>query len=188
MVKMDNLCKLAKISRYFISSRGLCFNLTVRKRYTFPKPNSCYYSNKVAGNEVEDDEQVDQLLSNFNRQIGFNFRNNVFVIQPKIKWGPHKNKNSTPDLMLDESVALAETLPNWKVCGTSITNVDFNTKKKAIFSTGLFAKLTSDIKQNPLVNSIFINVDMLDSAQHKELYESWRVPIYDRYNLLIAFN
>jgi len=39
----------------------------------------------------------------------------VFVVQPFIKWGSGKKRNTTPELQLAEAVALIGTLPKWKV-------------------------------------------------------------------------
>ena len=39
----------------------------------------------------------------------------VLVIQPYVKWGPSKKKNTTPDLQLDEATSLIGTLTRWQV-------------------------------------------------------------------------
>lgn len=39
----------------------------------------------------------------------------VLVVQPYVKWGSDKKRNTTPELQLAEAVALVGTLPKWKV-------------------------------------------------------------------------
>jgi hypothetical protein len=42
----------------------------------------------------------------------------VLVVQPYVKWGSGKKHNTTPELQLNEAVALIGTLPKWTVVGT----------------------------------------------------------------------
>lgn len=39
---------------------------------------------------------------------------NVFIIQPYIKWGPKKS-TIRPELLLEEAESLIRTLPNWNI-------------------------------------------------------------------------
>ena len=54
----------------------------------------------------------------------------VLVIQPYIKWGSKKKRNTNSDLQLAEAVALVGTLRNWKVVDKVWISVIFAYSKK----------------------------------------------------------
>lgn len=65
--------------------------------------------------EVEDfeEEEYDDM---FRRLLHLpEMGHQVLVVQPYIKWGSAKKRNTTPELQLAEAVALVGTLPKWKV-------------------------------------------------------------------------
>lgn len=108
----------------------------------------------------------------------------VMVIQPYIKWGPSKKKNTTPELQLNEAVALIETLSGWKVVDkTVISLTSFN--KKSFFGKGNLELIQSNIKKNQLITAVFVSVNVLLPIQHRTLEELFCVPVYDRYTIVV---
>ncbi|KAK6058631.1 hypothetical protein COOONC_03800 [Cooperia oncophora] len=63
--------------------------------------------------------------------------------------------------------------------------VDYNTKRKRVWGTGQLEALAR-IKQQSRVTALMVNVDMLSPIQQYELFNIFRVPIYDRYNIVLS--
>lgn len=61
-----------------------------------------------------------------------------------------------------------------------IVPLQYSTKKKTIFGSGKFIELQEHIRKIPDLTAVFVNVDMLAAAQHTELYEAWKVHVFDR--------
>lgn len=59
---------------------------------------------------------------------------NVFIIQPYIKWGPRKSVTS-PDLKLQEAEALVRSLPRWTICHQIIVPLE-SLDKRSLFGVG----------------------------------------------------
>lgn len=110
--------------------------------------------------------------------------NRVFVIQPYIKWGVQKKRNTTPQLQLAEAIALINTLPNWSVVGKKIVPLLSLQKHKLVGSGGL-ETLKKDITNCPNVTAIFISTNLLKFIQIAELQNIFHLPIYDRYSIII---
>uniref|UniRef100_A0A7E4VI14 Hflx-type G domain-containing protein n=1 Tax=Panagrellus redivivus TaxID=6233 RepID=A0A7E4VI14_PANRE len=110
---------------------------------------------------------------------------NVFVIHPKVRWGANSApSNTTPELMLEEAVALIRTLPGFNVATSVLVGTDYNTKKKLIWGGGrLEALMQHKLKHS--VTAIMVNVDMLTPIQQTELTAYFGVPVYDRYNIVL---
>lgn len=111
-------------------------------------------------------------------------RNQVVIVQPFVKWGPKKNELTTPDLMLEEAKALIDSLPNWKCIDTLKVPVE-SLEKKNVFGSGQFESLQKKIVKNPNISAVFVNVNLLRGIQRKELTTAFRVPIYDRYSIVL---
>ncbi|XP_023221811.1 uncharacterized protein LOC111623459 [Centruroides sculpturatus] len=112
------------------------------------------------------------------------FGHKVFVIQPRIKWGPKKKWNTTSELQLAEAVTLAETIPDWIVVEKIILNC-INLDKKFLFGSGNLKKLKEITYRNPTVSAIFISTYMLTVLQRKSLEKEFQLPIYDRYTVVL---
>lgn len=65
---------------------------------------------------------------------------NVFIIQPYIKWGPKKSA-TTPDLKLRESVELISSLDTWRVQESLKVGLE-SSDKVTLFGRGKLAELT----------------------------------------------
>lgn len=108
----------------------------------------------------------------------------VMIIQPYIKWGPMKKRNTTPELQLDESVSLIHSLSDWKVVGkqiVSLTSFDLQT----FFGKGKLDEIKGTVQGNQYITSIFISVNMLTRVQHELLEEIFGLPVYDRYLIVM---
>ncbi|XP_076658020.1 putative GTP-binding protein 6 [Halictus rubicundus] len=111
-------------------------------------------------------------------------RHNVFIIQPYIKWGVNKKRITTPELQLQEAVALINTLPNWSVIGTKIVPLLTLSKNKLI-GKGNLENLKQEIISDPNITAVFVSTNLLRFVQIAELQSTFRVPIYDRYSIVI---
>ncbi|KAI1295450.1 putative GTP-binding protein 6 [Halotydeus destructor] len=114
--------------------------------------------------------------------------NNVLFIQPRIKFGPEKAKVmklTSPELQLEEGVALVETLKNWSVVDRIIVPAERNTKKPLIFGSGTTESLKGRVNSNSSINGIVLGIDMLFGHQQAALEEFYGLPIYDRYSLVL---
>lgn len=138
------------------------------------------------GNEGDDDIED---IHDYEELVKRTFRipdtgHQVFVIQPYIKWGPQKKKNTTSELQLSEAVALIETLSGWKVVDkTCISLTSFN--KQLFFGKGNLELLHNNINKNELISAVFVSVNILSPIQHKLLEDMFVVPVYDRYTIVV---
>ncbi|XP_034936286.1 putative GTP-binding protein 6 isoform X2 [Chelonus insularis] len=108
----------------------------------------------------------------------------VLIIQPYIKWGKAKRKNTSPDLQLLEAEALVRTLPNWSVIGSErIPLMTF--RKHQLFGRGNLEKLAERVKSNPKITAVFISLELLRPIQTVQLQKIFGVDIYDRYSIVI---
>ncbi|ESO99351.1 hypothetical protein LOTGIDRAFT_113712, partial [Lottia gigantea] len=101
-----------------------------------------------------------------------------------VKWGPHKNKLTSSTLRLEETCTLVETLPNWKVVEKKLVSVKF-LKSDQIFQKEKFRQLKSEIRQNIRISGVLVGVDLLSSVQLAALQKAWRVPVFDRYAIVL---
>lgn len=134
------------------------------------------------GHQMQESEERDYLETRLFHipEMG----HQVFVIQPYVKWGSNKKRNTVPDLQLAESVALIGTLRNWKVVDKikiSLTSFE----KKTFFGTGNLKMLKDKIQMNKQITAVFLSTNMLQGIQHRELEQEFGVPVYDRYMIVI---
>ncbi|VDM25414.1 unnamed protein product [Toxocara canis] len=109
----------------------------------------------------------------------------VLVVHPKIRWGRNSARSSTsPELQLQEAIALTSTLPNFRVCSSVIVGTDYNTKKKRIWAQGRLDAL-AELKEKQRATALMLNVNLLSPLQQAELFSFFRVPIFDRYNIVL---
>ncbi|KAI0237528.1 putative GTP-binding protein 6 [Lamellibrachia satsuma] len=108
----------------------------------------------------------------------------VFVLQPDVKWGPKKASLTTADLQLSEACALVETLPKWTVVDKAIYTLK-NPDKKFLYGKGNFAEITERIKGTRALTAVFVSMDMLSSVQLATMQQKWKVPVYDRYTMVL---
>ncbi|KAJ8950376.1 hypothetical protein NQ314_007915, partial [Rhamnusium bicolor] len=105
------------------------------------------------------------------------------IIQPYVKWGPHKLKISTEE-QLEEAVALVETLPSWKVEDTISVPLD-TLDRKTLFKSGSMDRLEKVIHRNHNITAVFINIGNLARVTTSILQENFGVPILDRYKIVM---
>ncbi|XP_034172298.2 putative GTP-binding protein 6 [Osmia lignaria lignaria] len=110
--------------------------------------------------------------------------NRVFVIQPYIKWGRDKKRNTTPELQLAEAIALINTLPNWKVIGEKLVPL-LSLQRKQLVGSGALDTLKKEIRNCIHVRSIFVSTNLLKFIQISELQKAFDLPVYDRYSIVI---
>lgn len=160
---------------------SLC-NLLFKK---LPTRSSDYLSED---NLIDGDDDIEEV-QDYEELVKRTFRipdtcHQVMVIQPYIKWGPSKKRNTTPELQLNEAVALIETLSGWKVVEkTAISLTSFN--KKTFFGKGNLELVQNNIKKNELITAVFVSVNILSPSQHRTLEEFFCVPVYDRYTIVV---
>lgn len=110
-------------------------------------------------------------------------KHRCIVIQPYVKWGPRK-LSITPHEQLEEAIALIKTLPSWKVVDTVVVPLE-SLEKKTLFKSGSMEKLTNMITQNPEITAVFINTSNLKSITNSILQKNFRIPILDRYKIVM---
>ncbi|XP_034238621.1 putative GTP-binding protein 6 [Thrips palmi] len=118
---------------------------------------------------------------------------NVFVIQPFVR--PFKKsaiKNemvqeaalTSPQLQLEEALALINTLPRWKAVDSIILGVN-HFKSSTFFGSGQIDRLKNIVGQSKNISAVFVNVDILRVKQIIELELALKVPVFDRYTIVI---
>lgn len=107
----------------------------------------------------------------------------VVVLQPWVKWGPQMRQDTTPELLLDEAVALVETLPGFKVKHKEVVPVR-SLGSKAVFGSGQLERLHTKIKQVG-ASVVFTSLDILKRAQIGQLEESLGCKVLDRYSTVL---
>ncbi|XP_046982683.1 putative GTP-binding protein 6 [Schistocerca americana] len=135
--------------------------------------------------DFEDDareEEYQELYNRFMRTAEMGHQ--LLVIQPYIKWGPSKKLITTPELQLEEAVALVRTLRRWTVVDTEIISLK-NFDKKTFFGKGNLERLQQRIRKDKKVTGVFISTNILKGIQHKELEDHFGVPVFDRYTVVI---
>lgn len=107
---------------------------------------------------------------------------NVIIVHPKVK---RRNPAKTTDqLQLAEAVALTETLTGWKAPVKLILSTR-SERKKLLFGMGNLERIRDAIEQNTKISALFLNVNMLSGLQHAELAQYFKVPVYDRYTIVL---
>lgn len=66
-----------------------------------------------------------------------------------------------------------------------IMPVDYNTKRKSIWASGNLEKLVAR-REAARATALMVNVDVLSPSQQEELFRIFEVPIFDRYNIVLA--
>lgn len=133
----------------------------------------------------EEKKQQEQYVNLSNYCLGTTtFGQRVFVLQPYIKWGRDKKRNTSPELQMAEAVALIKTLSNWCVVGTKYAPL-LTLRRKALIGTGSMSDLKKQIDQSNNVTAVFVSTNMLKFAQIAQLQEILGLPVYDRYSIVI---
>ncbi|XP_046483200.1 putative GTP-binding protein 6 [Neodiprion pinetum] len=129
-----------------------------------------------------EDEEYDELSSRF---LGIApGGHGALVLQPYIKWGANKKRNTTPELQLEEAVTLLKTLQNWRVVDKMCVSL-MNLKKKELLGKGNLESLKIKVRSNPEITAVFIGTNLLQQVQIQELRHILGVPVYDRYSIVV---
>lgn len=147
---------------------------------------SCVLKNN---DSFADDDDNDDVLNNFKTLSNEIFQpltggRQVFIVQPHIKWGPKKKRDTTPELQMEESVSLIKTLEDWTVEGKQIVPL-YSFDSMSFFGSGKLDELKQKMSLNTKVSALFISVNMLKPIQHLYLEEFFGLPVYDRYLIVM---
>ncbi|XP_014482797.1 PREDICTED: putative GTP-binding protein 6 [Dinoponera quadriceps] len=149
------------------------------------RQNTAYRFNHDSKEEsAESEEKQNEYTELSNRYIGTAAGHRIFVLQPYIKWGRDKKRNTTPELQMAEAVALINTLPYWCVVGCKYAPL-LTLEKKALLGTGAIDNLKRDIHKCDNPSAIFISTNQLKFVQMVQLEKIFGLPIYDRYSIVI---
>ncbi|KAL0276228.1 UNVERIFIED_CONTAM: hypothetical protein PYX00_003837 [Menopon gallinae] len=129
-----------------------------------------------------EDSEFDALAQRMLHIPGAGHR--VMVIQPFMKWGRLKNHLTTPELQLEESVTLIKTLRTWEVVDQMTVPLS-GPNRRTVFGSGQLESLVKKAVGNSKVTAVFISVNMLQPSQHEFLQNAFRLPVYDRYTIVI---
>ncbi|XP_005103897.1 putative GTP-binding protein 6 [Aplysia californica] len=108
----------------------------------------------------------------------------VMVIQPDIKAGAKRYVMTSRELKLEETCALVRTLPNWRVVEKRFVRTDQENTNQ-VFGSGNFATLLREIRGKGNISAVVIGIDRLKSAQLETLQRAWRIPVFDRYTVVL---
>lgn len=136
----------------------------------------------IYSNDEEEDAKYEELVKRTLRISDSGHQ--VFVIQPYIKWGVCKRKNTTPELQLAEARALVRTLPDWKVVGSKIVPL-LSFRKPSIFGKGNLNLIKEMVDSDKTITAVFISINMLNHLQQDTLEKYFSVPVFDRYTIVV---
>lgn len=108
----------------------------------------------------------------------------VYIIQPSMKFKARGRQSTTPQLQLSESMALIETLNKWRVVGHGIFTLKSSGSSRYLYGKGNVEKITNEIRECQ-ATAVFVSIDRLSLAQIDGLTEKFRVPVYDRYSIVL---
>lgn len=108
----------------------------------------------------------------------------VLVIQPYVKWGANKDRATSPEIKLEESKSLVHTLGDWKVVDSMKVGLT-SYRKHTFFGPGNLDNIAAKIRQDKRISAVFISSNILKPIQHQNLENHFKVPVYDRYLIVI---
>ncbi len=95
--------------------------------------------------------------------------------------GQTAKKDTTPSLMMEESIALVKTL-NWKIVEPLLIGLP-NLERKYLFPAEVLDALAERVQKDLRITAVFVSLYQLRPSQRVELEERLRVPVIDRYSL-----
>ena len=108
----------------------------------------------------------------------------VYIIQPSMKFKARGRQSTTAQLQLAESISLIESLNKWSVVGHGIYTLKSAGSKRYLYGTGNVEKIAQEIRQCR-ATAVFLSIDRLTLVQIDGLSEKFRVPVYDRYSIVL---
>lgn len=138
---------------------------------------------EATSEDIDDDEKA-EMRNIVDRYLHTSsMAHQVLLIQPYIREGPDMKSETTSHLMMEESVALVNTL-EWQVVDTLLVGLS-TYKKKYLFGSGKLEELGGRIAANPRITAVFLSRYQLTAVQRLELESVFKVPVIDRYNLVL---
>jgi 50S ribosomal subunit-associated GTPase HflX len=95
--------------------------------------------------------------------------------------GPDVKLETTPSLMIEESMALVRTL-NWKIVESLLIGMR-NFNKKYLFPEEMLNALTEAVQKDLRITAVFVSLYQIRPSQRIELEALFKVPVIDRYSL-----
>jgi hypothetical protein len=108
----------------------------------------------------------------------------IYIIQPSMKFKARGRQSTTAQLQLSESISLIHTLDKWRVVGHGIYTLKSSGSNRYLYGTGNIEKITHEIHQCH-ATAVFVSIDRLLLTQIDGLTEKFRVPVYDRYSIVL---
>ncbi|KAK2153223.1 hypothetical protein LSH36_304g08000 [Paralvinella palmiformis] len=111
----------------------------------------------------------------------------VMIIHPAIKSRRYSDESSpqlADECQLVEACSLIDALPEWTIVGKEIVQVP-QLDKSHFFSKGVFYHVQSLVGQSVQKTAVFVNFSILSGLQLAKLQRVWRVPVYDRYTIIL---
>ena len=108
----------------------------------------------------------------------------VYIIQPSMKFKARGRQSTSAKLQLVESISLIQTLNKWRVVGHGIYTLKSSGSRRYLYGKGNVEKITNDIHQSQ-ATAVFVSIDRLSLVQVDGLTEKFRLPVYDRYSIVL---
>ncbi|KAH8363677.1 hypothetical protein KR084_013006 [Drosophila pseudotakahashii] len=114
----------------------------------------------------------------------------VLILQPYVKWAAKRQSTPIdvrPEDQLAEASALIHSLPNWQVARALKVPLE-SLEKKTLFGSGKLVELkelVSELRQERQLTCLFVSKGTLSFAQKRFLEAEFRLPVMDRYSVVI---
>ena len=108
----------------------------------------------------------------------------VFIIQPSMKFKARGRQSTTAQLQLSESISLIHSLDKWTVAGHGIYTLKTGGTTRYLYGSGNIEKMTEEIRESQ-ATAVFVSIDRLSLVQIDGLTEKFRMPVYDRYAIVL---
>jgi len=164
-----------------IATKFSCLKLTIRKF----SHTSRLYTKEFVDRHLQaliDDHDFSSLSSALLHVRTSGHR--VYLIQPSMKFRARGRQSTTAELQLSESISLIETLNKWRVVGHGIYTLKTSGSNRYLYGKGNIEKIAGEIQQCQ-ATAVFVSIDRLSLAQIDGLTEKFRVPVYDRYSIVL---
>ncbi|XP_058823543.1 putative GTP-binding protein 6 [Topomyia yanbarensis] len=199
------LCRILRKSfhrdmRLVVSNLGN-YNFDLRYKYTdaskYKEFKGKYKNSRpdVVASDSEDSRELDLDDSEYDAIVNSAMRvqkrlqdeQHVFIIQPYVKWGPKKT-STKPEHQLKEAEALVHSIPKWTVeCALKVPLESL--EKRQLFGTGKLEEIKASLKNlqasGKLITCVFISKGTLSFGQKQLLEQHFKLPVMDRYSVVI---
>ncbi|XP_034664298.1 putative GTP-binding protein 6 [Drosophila subobscura] len=114
----------------------------------------------------------------------------VLILQPYVKWSAKRKdmpSDVRPEDQLAEASALIHSLPNWQVAKALKVPLE-SLERKTLFGSGKMLELKAliaDLRQEKHLTCLFVSKGTLSFAQKRFLEAEFRLPVIDRYSVVI---